>query len=108
VEKTMGLLYMFPRRLFWRKWQPKLSKLSQHFFFDLGRELSDTPRTPAFCHHSLFFYPTIVLIPISASIFLNTFSKFIHHRITFAVCILTLNYQEHVNSGNHNCWAVIT
>jgi hypothetical protein len=43
-EKTMGSLYtfpMFPRRLFWRKWQPKLSKLSQHFVFDLVRELSD-------------------------------------------------------------------
>jgi hypothetical protein len=28
VEKTMGSLYTFPSRLFWRKWQPKLSKLS--------------------------------------------------------------------------------
>jgi hypothetical protein len=27
-KKTMGLLYTFPRRLLWRKWQPKLSKLS--------------------------------------------------------------------------------
>jgi hypothetical protein len=42
---TMGSLYTFPRRLLWRRWQPKLSKLSQHFFFDLARELSDTPHT---------------------------------------------------------------
>jgi hypothetical protein len=49
--KTMGSLYMFPRRLFWRSWQPKLNKLNQYFFFDLVRELSDTPRTwsPKFC-----------------------------------------------------------
>jgi hypothetical protein len=40
----MELLYTFPRRLFWRRWQPKLSKLSQHFFSDLVRELSDKPR----------------------------------------------------------------
>jgi hypothetical protein len=32
MEKTMGLLCMFPRRLFWKRWQPKLSKLSQHSF----------------------------------------------------------------------------
>jgi hypothetical protein len=44
VEKTMRSLYMFPRRLFWRRWQPTFSKLSQHFFFYLVRELSDTPR----------------------------------------------------------------
>jgi hypothetical protein len=25
--------YTFPRGLFWRRWQQKLSKLSQHFFF---------------------------------------------------------------------------
>jgi hypothetical protein len=42
-KKTMGSLYTFPRRLFWRRLQPKMSKLSQHFFFDLIRELSDTP-----------------------------------------------------------------
>jgi hypothetical protein len=36
-KKTMGSLYMFLMRLFWR-WQPKLSKLSQHFFFDPDRE----------------------------------------------------------------------
>jgi hypothetical protein len=42
-EKMIGSLYTFPRRLFWRRWQPTLSKLSQHFFFDLVRELSDTP-----------------------------------------------------------------
>jgi hypothetical protein len=46
-EKRMGWLYTFPRRLFWRRWQPKLNKLSHHFFFDLVRELSDTPRTYA-------------------------------------------------------------
>jgi hypothetical protein len=39
-KKTIGSLYAFPRRLFWRRRQPKLSKLSQHFFFDLVRELS--------------------------------------------------------------------
>jgi hypothetical protein len=39
----MGSLYRFPRRLFWRRWQPKLSKLSQHFFLDLVLELSDSP-----------------------------------------------------------------
>jgi hypothetical protein len=38
----MGLLYISPRRLFWRRWQPKLSKLRQHFFFDLVRELPDS------------------------------------------------------------------
>jgi hypothetical protein len=32
-KKKMGSLYAFPRRLFWRRWQPKLSMLSQHFFF---------------------------------------------------------------------------
>jgi hypothetical protein len=40
VEKLVGLLYTFRRRTFWRRWPPKLSKLSQHFFFDLVRELS--------------------------------------------------------------------
>jgi hypothetical protein len=34
------LLYTFPRRLFWRRWQPKLSKLCRHFFFYLVQELS--------------------------------------------------------------------
>jgi hypothetical protein len=38
----MELLYMFSRRLFWRNWQLKLSKLSQHFFFDLVRGLPDS------------------------------------------------------------------
>jgi hypothetical protein len=37
----------FPRRLFGRRWQPKFSKLSQHFFFNLVRELSD--RTSYYC-----------------------------------------------------------
>jgi hypothetical protein len=36
-KKKMGSLYTFPR-----KWQPKLSKLNQHSFYDLVRELSDT------------------------------------------------------------------
>jgi hypothetical protein len=46
MEKMMGSLYTVPRKLFWRRWQPKLSKLSQHFFFDLVRELSyHTPHT---------------------------------------------------------------
>jgi hypothetical protein len=33
LKKIMGLLYMFPGRLFWRRRQLKLSKLNQHFFF---------------------------------------------------------------------------
>jgi hypothetical protein len=40
-KKTMGSLYTFPRRLFWRRWQPKLSKFSQHYFLDLVQEFSD-------------------------------------------------------------------
>jgi hypothetical protein len=32
---------MFTRRLFSKRWQPKLSKLCQNFFFDIVRELSD-------------------------------------------------------------------
>jgi hypothetical protein len=43
--KIDGLLYTFPRSLFWRRLQPKLRKLSQHLFFDQVRELSDTPRS---------------------------------------------------------------
>jgi transposase len=43
-KKKMGSLYTFPRRLFRKRWQPKFSKLSEHFFFYLFRELSDTPR----------------------------------------------------------------
>jgi hypothetical protein len=39
-KKPTGSLYTFPRRLFLRRWQPKLSKLSQHFFSDIVRELS--------------------------------------------------------------------
>jgi hypothetical protein len=35
----MTSLYTFSRRLFWRRRQPKLNKLRQHFFFDLLREL---------------------------------------------------------------------
>jgi hypothetical protein len=60
--KTMGSLYTFPRRLFWRRWQPKWSKLSQHFFFDLVRELSGLSRVILlcsirrwrWCHHLLY------------------------------------------------------
>jgi hypothetical protein len=36
-------VYMLQRRLFGRRWQPELSKLSQHFFFYLVWELSNTP-----------------------------------------------------------------
>jgi hypothetical protein len=43
VEKTMGSLYMFPRRLFWRRWHPKFSKLSQHFFSDQSRNFPIAP-----------------------------------------------------------------
>jgi hypothetical protein len=42
VGKTTGSLYTFPRRLFWMRWEPKLSKLSRQFFFDLVQELSDS------------------------------------------------------------------
>jgi hypothetical protein len=38
-------LYTFAGRQFWRRQKPKLSKLSQHFFFDLVRELSDSIKT---------------------------------------------------------------
>jgi hypothetical protein len=41
-EKAMELLYTFPRRLFWRRWQPILSKFRQNVFFDLVREISDS------------------------------------------------------------------
>jgi hypothetical protein len=43
LKEMMGSPYTFPRRLFWRRWQPKLTKLSQYFFCDLVRELSGTP-----------------------------------------------------------------
>jgi hypothetical protein len=39
--KKMGSLYTFPRSLFQRRWPPKLSKLSQHFFFDLVDHISE-------------------------------------------------------------------
>jgi hypothetical protein len=42
LKKTMGSLYTFQMRLFWRRGQPKLNKLSQNFFFDVVRELSVT------------------------------------------------------------------
>jgi hypothetical protein len=40
--KNMGSLHVFQRRLFCRKWQPKSSKLSPHFFPDLVWEISDS------------------------------------------------------------------
>jgi hypothetical protein len=43
VKKIIGSLYTFPRRLFWKRWQTKLSKLIQHFFFDIIQEFSDIP-----------------------------------------------------------------
>jgi hypothetical protein len=61
VEKNMGSLYTFPRRLFWMRWQPKLGKLSQHFFFDLVRELSDTPRIHIVCPHYMAVLDTLWL-----------------------------------------------
>jgi hypothetical protein len=62
--KMMGLLYMFPRRLFWRRWQSKLRKLSQHFFFDLPRELSDSTsyssrQIPWLCISSTFGWTAV-------------------------------------------------
>jgi hypothetical protein len=46
----MRSLCVFPRRLFWRRWQPKLSKLNQHFFLDLAQELSNST---SYCHTSV-------------------------------------------------------
>jgi histone-lysine N-methyltransferase SETMAR len=43
VKKDWITVYV-PKGLFWRRWQPKLSKLSQHFFSDLVRELDWTGR----------------------------------------------------------------
>jgi hypothetical protein len=40
MEKMMGSQYTFPRRLILKETAAKI-KLSQHFFFDLVRELSD-------------------------------------------------------------------
>jgi hypothetical protein len=48
--EKMELLYTFPRRQLWRIWQPKLSKLSQHFFFDLVCELSDSTRSDLYSY----------------------------------------------------------
>lgn len=42
-KKKTESQYAFPKILFWRIWQPKLSELSRHFFFDIVRELSDPP-----------------------------------------------------------------
>jgi hypothetical protein len=33
MKKWIGSLYLFPRRLFWKRWQTKLSMLSQHLLF---------------------------------------------------------------------------
>jgi hypothetical protein len=61
-KEMMGSLYTFPRRLLWRRWEPKLSKLSQHFFFDLVRKLSDTPRMYVYlcvyCRNAVLFGPS--------------------------------------------------
>jgi hypothetical protein len=40
--KMVGSLYMFRRRLFWKRWQPKSTKSRQHLFFYLVQELSDS------------------------------------------------------------------
>jgi hypothetical protein len=46
-----------PGRLVWRRWQLKLSTLSQHFFFGIVRELSDTPRIKGmWWERGLFFF----------------------------------------------------
>jgi hypothetical protein len=51
-------LYTLPRRLFWRRWQPKLSKLSQNLFFDFVWELSDRPSyTYLVTQSNLIFMP---------------------------------------------------
>jgi hypothetical protein len=42
-EKMTGSLDTFPRRLFWRRWQPNTRNIS---FFDLVRELSDIRYIP--------------------------------------------------------------
>jgi hypothetical protein len=54
----MGLLYTFPRRLFWRRWQPKSSKSSQHFFPDLVWELSNS----MFLYFSNYFHVYIMYL----------------------------------------------
>jgi hypothetical protein len=71
----MGSLYTFPRRLVWRRWQPNLSKLSQHFYFDLVRELSDTPTNNVgfaitLQNFNCFFpcFPHIVFPPPASSV----------------------------------------
>jgi hypothetical protein len=40
-RESQVVLDSIKENLFWKRWQPKLSKLSQHFFFDLVWELSD-------------------------------------------------------------------
>jgi hypothetical protein len=47
-----GIAVYVPNGLFWRRWQPKLSKQSQNFFLDLVRELFDTPRTSPALHRT--------------------------------------------------------
>jgi hypothetical protein len=42
--KNHGIAVYVPKGVFWRRWQPKLRKLSQYFFLDLVREFSDKPR----------------------------------------------------------------
>jgi hypothetical protein len=44
-RKDNGIAVYLPKGTMLKEMQPKLSKLSQHFFFDLVQELSDTPHT---------------------------------------------------------------
>jgi hypothetical protein len=41
--RSDGITIYVPKETVWRRWQPKLSKLSQHFSFDLVLELFDRP-----------------------------------------------------------------
>jgi hypothetical protein len=42
-QKNNGITVYVPKETILKGWQPKLGKLSQNFFFDIVRELSDTP-----------------------------------------------------------------
>jgi hypothetical protein len=91
----MELLNVFPRRLFWRRWQTKLSKLSQHFFFNLVWELSDTPlffvcvcRKRHLCVSAL----TVLLI-ICSAIHLSWIMEYFSYRI---VVLLGIYQQQNV------------
>jgi hypothetical protein len=52
MEKTMGSLYTFQWRLLWRSWKPILSKLFQHFFLDVARELLNST---SYCSAAVLF-----------------------------------------------------